>query len=199
MHQNTRPNFNTNNINRNNSINNNGILSNQGSSLMGNRPPIINQTSNGLIPMRPSINPALVGNNGPIGQGVGLLNNPRMPHGNNPNMNLNNSGNLNANSMQRQEWDSRGGQGQFSGGVVTAGNQANVNQMMLMNQQANTRMATGSYSYGTGVSPAISQQNGILPNPPHPFQHQTQQQQQPQVQQQHQQMQPNYQHPHAGR
>jgi len=62
--------------------NNNGFNSNQRnlnpnhqSSLMGSRPPLIQSNANGsgLLPIRPGINPALVGNNGPMGQGPGLL------------------------------------------------------------------------------------------------------------------------------
>ncbi len=207
INQNTRPNFNNNpngfnnnnNNNTNRNINNSSGLNNQGGSLMGNRPAVVNPNPNGLIPMqRPGINPALVGNNGPIGQGVGLLNNPRIPHsiGGAANINMNNNNNNNPNAgIQRQEWDTRNNQGQFNGSVVSSNNQAN--QMMLINQQANTRIATNSYSYGAGVSPAMNQQNGILPNPPHPFQQQTQQQQPPIQMQQQQQIQPNFQHPHA--
>lgn len=130
-----RPGFNSNagfNVMQNNRTNQ--------ASLLGNRPPLVNSNSNGLIPMRPGINPALVGNNGPIGQGVGLLNNPRIPH-------MAQGGNM---QQQRQDWDRNGqnGNGPMNGQFVNGQNgQAGVNSMMMMGQNQNSRMGQGWWKY----------------------------------------------------
>lgn len=184
----SRPNFNGNSFNNSNSSNQRpGFNPNNQSSLLGNRPALV-PTPNGLLPMRPGINPALVGNNGPIGQGVGLLNNPRMG-------NMNNQSNLPG--MQR-DWDRSPSTGPINSQFNNLPHQQNgsiqQNPMLLMNQNQNShRMGQGSNSFpynnnNPGIGGPSPPQNGILPNPPHPFQgnqpNQTQNQ-------------PNFQHPHS--
>ncbi len=126
--------------------NNNGFNSNQRnlnpnhqSSLMGSRPPLIQSNANGsgLLPIRPGINPALVGNNGPMGQGPGLLNNPRIP-----------IGNQSMSGMHRQNWE----QSQSSNSIPINNqfnnnmpNHQNNNPMMQINQNPmNNRLGPGT-------------------------------------------------------
>ena len=159
----------------------------QQTSLMGNRPPSVPSQSPGMIQMRPNMSQSMIGNGGPIGQGVGLLNNPRLPH-TNPNM----PGN------PRQDWDRSNGS-MVGGGFNPA--QANpnsmpTNQMILMNQQNNQRQMTPmnpgngmqqqqqqsfGFPNGTGGVPGsqLVNQNGLIQNQANPYQGQQQQSQQP--------------------
>lgn len=145
LNNSSRSNFNSNGFNNNNNANQrqgNNFNTNNQTSLLGNRPALV-PTQNGLLPMRPGINPALVGNNGPIGQGVGLLNNPRMG-------NMNNQSNLP--NMQR-DWDRSPSTGPINTQFNNMPGQQNAsiqsNPMLLMNQNQNShRMGQGrSFSF----------------------------------------------------
>lgn len=133
-----RPGFNSinNGFNHNNQRN-----PNHQTSLMGNRPPLaqpLNANGSGLLPIRPGLNPALVGNNGPIGQGPGLLNNPRMPP----------IGNQSMAGMHRQGWDQSQNSSslpinsQFNSNMP---NHQNNNPLMSINQNSmSNRLGPGS-------------------------------------------------------
>ena len=174
MNQIRQPNQNSNQFNNGVYSTNRANLGQHGS-IMGSRPPLVPNQPNGLMPMRPGMNPNIPQSNN---SNMSLLNNPRMPQSMQPNS-------LN----QRNDWDSRNPSMSSSYNTVNGPsgpgmNMLSSNPMMMMSNQAQNQRnqlpttqgnPIQQFNYGNGPNnPQMGPQtqNGLLNQPQmsHPYQ-----------------------------